>query len=216
MVSRRAALCCTRASRGTAAVASSGRSTMRKRRRRRCTSTSGIKSSTSTCISTSTKNGGGSSSSTTKCSNGSTGGRSSVAHAGATAPGLIRCTNPHTVTVICTTASTQHPPPGGVRGKAQSARRLGPRWAPSPGFPNNQQPARVTTSSARAWQCPSGRILVVLRELALAREREGRKRPLPYFHASFGWEARPKILEACGAGACFVAFSTIRLPPSSG
>jgi hypothetical protein len=25
-------------------------------------------------------------------------------------------------------------------------------------------------------------MLVVLRELALAREREGRKRPLPYFH----------------------------------
>jgi hypothetical protein len=64
-----------------------------------------------------------------------------VAHAGATAPGLIRCTNPHTVTAICTAASSQHPPPGGVRGKAQSARRLGPRWPPSPGFPNNQQPA---------------------------------------------------------------------------
>jgi hypothetical protein len=125
---------------------------------------------------------------TTKCSNGTTGGRSSVAHAGATAPGLIRYTNPHTATVICTTASSQHPPPQGgrARGKAQSARRMGPRWAPSPGSPNNQQPARVTNSSARAWQCPSGRILVVLRELALAREREGRKRPLPYFHASFG------------------------------
>jgi hypothetical protein len=63
-----------------------------------------------------------------------------VVHAGATAPGLIRCTNPHTVTAIGTTASTQHPPPGGVRGKAQSARRLGPRWPLSPGSPN-QQPA---------------------------------------------------------------------------
>jgi hypothetical protein len=87
----------------------------------------------------------------------------------------------HTAAVICTTSSTQHPPTGGGRGKAQSARRLGGLGGPprpaSPGFPNNQQPARVTTSSARAWQCPSSRILVVLRELALAREREGRKRP---------------------------------------
>jgi hypothetical protein len=138
-----------------------------------------------------------------------------VAHAGATAPGLIRCTTPHTAAVICTTASTQHPPPGGVRGKAQSARRLRPRWAPSPCSPNNQQATSPCYNqlSHGAWQCPSGRILVVLRELALAREREGRKRPLPYiFHASFllWWEARPKILETCGAGACFVAFSTIR------
>jgi hypothetical protein len=90
------------------------------------------------CIRTSTKNGGGSSSTTTKCSNGSTGGRSSVAHAGATAPGLIRCTNPHIVAVIGTTASTHHPPPGGVRGKqARGAWGLGgPSLARPP-----QQPA---------------------------------------------------------------------------
>ena len=193
-----------RSSRGTAAVASSGRSTRRKRRRGRCTSTSGIKSSTSTCISTSTKNGGGSST-TTKCSNGSTGGRSSVAHAGATAPGLIRCTNPHTAAVICTTASTQHPPPGGVRGKAQSARRLlvGPRWAPSPGSPNNQQPARVTQPAQ-----PRG-LAVPLRPNTCSAEgigpRKGKGRAeeapslLPRLDASFGgwWlvgSSRPEIL----------------------
>jgi hypothetical protein len=82
---------------------------------------------------------------------------------------------------------SQHPAPAtrggvGVKRKAHGAWGLGG----PPRFPNNQQqqPARVTTSSARAWQCPSGLIPAVLRELALAREREERKRTLPYFHAS--------------------------------
>jgi hypothetical protein len=85
------------------------------------------------------------------------------------------------------------------------------------GYPPSTSPCYNQLSQGLTVPLP-GRILVVLRELALAREREGRKRSLPYFHfhASFGWEARPKILEACGAGACFVAFSTIRLPSSSG
>jgi hypothetical protein len=51
-----------------------------------------------------------------KCGNGSTGGRSSVAHAGATAPGLIRCTNPHTVTAIAQSPHSNLGYRGGVSG----------------------------------------------------------------------------------------------------
>jgi hypothetical protein len=105
-----------------------------------------------------------------------------VAHAGATAPGLaIRCTNPHAVAVIGTTASSkQHPAPATTRGgfgvKRKAHGAWGPGGPPRPPAPTSNQP--VLQPAARAWQCPSGRILGVLRELALAREREGRKRPL--------------------------------------
>jgi hypothetical protein len=71
-----------------------------------------------------------------------------VAHAGATALGLIRCTNPHTVTYIGITAitpSTHHQGGFGVN-KAHGAWGLG---GPSPGFPSHQ-PA-LAASSARAW-----------------------------------------------------------------
>jgi hypothetical protein len=55
----------------------------------------------------------------------------------------------------------------------------------------------------------------VLRELALARERKGGRGPFLTSTPPLVGSSRPEILEACGAGACFVAFSTIRFAPSS-
>jgi hypothetical protein len=131
----------------------------------------------------------------------------------------------HTAAVICTTSSTQHPPTGGGRGKAQSARRLGGLGGPprpaSPGAARlPQQPA-----TSPCYNQLSQGLAVPLRPNTCSaegigpRKGEGRAEeapsllPLPRL---LWWEARPKILEACGAGACFVVFSTIRFAPSSG
>jgi hypothetical protein len=152
-------------------------------------------------------------------------------------PGLIRCTNPHTVTVLGTTASTQHPPPGGgfgfgVKRKAHGAWGLGGPPRPLPPA-INQPVSRVTASSARAWQCPSGRIAPCSAEGIGPRKGKGRAEEappplpslLPRLISPLVGSPRPKILipEACGAGACFlllallhVAFSTIWFAPSSG
>jgi hypothetical protein len=115
---------------------------------------------------------------------------------------------------------SQHPAPtthqGGVRGKTQSARRMRPRWAPSPGFPN-QQPARVTAPAQ-----PGPGSAAALRPNTCCAEGVGPRKIRAEEAPSLlprllWWEARPKTLEACGAGACFgVAFSAIRFAPGSG
>jgi hypothetical protein len=78
-----------------------------------------------------------------------------VAHAGATALGLIRCTNPHTVTVIYMHHS-QHPAPTtrggfGLKRKAHGARGLGGPPRPASPTTSNQpvlQPAQPGPGSS--------------------------------------------------------------------
>jgi hypothetical protein len=96
---------------------------------------------------------------TTKCGNGSTGGRSSVTHAGATAPGLIRCTNHEAQThtqpqpyAPQPAPSTRHQGGFGVKRKAHGAWGLG---GPAP------RPASPTASNQPVLQPAQPRGLAV-------------------------------------------------------
>jgi hypothetical protein len=111
--------------------------------------------------------------------------------------------------------TTHHQGGFGVKRKAHGACGLGGP-PPSPGFPNNQQPQPVLQPVL------SQGLAVPLRPNTCSAEGigpckgKGRAEEAPSLlpHLLW-WEARPKILEACGAGACFVAFSTIGFAPSS-